>query len=772
MTTKKLFSKIAVTVALIIALASVSYAWLSESEQIKFPENFGGSAKASYFAGGDGSKDSPYEINDAVHMYNLAWLQYIGYFNLREGLNNGLAQSYFKLTADFDMSSLGGALPPIGTTEYPFIGNFDGQGKTITNLVVSNKRGDGNIKTYPSNARFNDADGILRCAYSTNEVEIVGAFGVTGDYNDTVSASYANMGKTLDESVMQVKSLYFNRIGVKTHTEKTLVGLVAGQVSGSVENVGVGRSEITLTPKSKDLNGVEGGLVSKYSLVGDYDEKDVGWETKPTGGAGGFGASIDMKTLNRRIGYMWAVADRQQVNGVHHGKNAKYRINFSQGTYSDYDYYWQYDGSANYYTTMYMYDGTILPLSVNAKDMGIAADDTTGEIIVNGKYHTNQNYVDKKTVGETTLARNAGYIVGAGADGYTPYSMFRTGIRPLCSGTYMGIYKSLGYATNQPSFGTVFDPSRFEMFTVDVNGNKYRIKDDVNKDFVTSNTDMNDYVATRYDDASLNLREYATVRQGVDKMMNGQKVLHGFHFMQYLNENSYSTTDADVWIYDEHHTSYQLVKGGINFSVKEAGHITAVLASCFAGGKHSLFDLFEVKRDADNKVTSFKQIDKIYTDVDGNVYYDPVDVAGKTLAFSMKNLSVNATFPQGSAFYFEIPVKAGDYVLGTAAESHTQNAYLMYLDIGANGTSGTQQEKVLNIRNVEFVNETTLGGAFVDYTTITVELSPAAADGYIRYLRSDGTDMKDGKIDTGLRYYLRNLNAKFLPADAKYAIPE
>ena len=328
MTTKKLFSKIAVAVALIIAFASVSYAWLSESEQIKFPENFGGSAKASYFAGGDGSKDSPYEIDDAVHMYNLAWLQYIGYFNLREGLNNGLAQSYFKLTGNVDMSLLDGALPPIGTAEYPFIGNFDGQGKTITNLVVSNKRGDGNIKTYPSNARFNAVDGILRCAYSANEVEIVGAFGVTGDYNDAVSASYANMGKTLDESVMQVKLLYFNRIGVKTHTEKTLVGLVAGQVSGSVENVGVGRSEITLTPKSKDLNGVEGGLVSKYSLVGDYDEKDVGWETKPTGGAGGFGASIDMKTLNRRIGYMWAVADRQQVNGVHHGKNAKYRINF------------------------------------------------------------------------------------------------------------------------------------------------------------------------------------------------------------------------------------------------------------------------------------------------------------------------------------------------------------------------------------------------------------------------------------------------------------
>ena len=292
---KKIFAKVAVAVAIIVAFASVSFAWLSDNDTVKLPTSFGGSTKAAYFAGGDGSSaDDAYKISNEVHMYNLAWLQYIGYFNYNggeTGVNNGLKQSYFELTADIDMSLLGSALPPIGTEEYPFIGNFNGNGHTISGLTVSNTKGDGNITKYPTNARF-DANGMLDCAdNSSKEVQIVGAFGVVGNYNKVV-------GYTLNDTLMNVKGFYLDGITVKTYSENTLVGLVAGEVSASLSNVGVGKSQINLSSSSVGL-GDNGNVVSKYSIVGDYDAESVGWTTKPTGG--GWGGSIDMKGLHTRL---------------------------------------------------------------------------------------------------------------------------------------------------------------------------------------------------------------------------------------------------------------------------------------------------------------------------------------------------------------------------------------------------------------------------------------------------------------------------------------
>ncbi len=67
--------------------------------------------------------------------------------------NNGLPQSYFKLTEHIDMSKAKTALPPIGTAEYPFIGKFDGGGYIISNLDVSNSKSD--LKQYIATAHFN-----------------------------------------------------------------------------------------------------------------------------------------------------------------------------------------------------------------------------------------------------------------------------------------------------------------------------------------------------------------------------------------------------------------------------------------------------------------------------------------------------------------------------------------------------------------------------------------------------------------------------------------
>jgi hypothetical protein len=135
---------------LIGSLFTATFAWFNVLNKAEIPTGYGFTA-SSYFAGGDGSAEKPYIINQPIHLYNLAWLQYLGYFNLSE--NSAYKQTYFVLGSDVDMTSTGTenwTLPPIGTSDNPFIGNFDGKGYTISNLVVDNAIGDGHITRKPS----------------------------------------------------------------------------------------------------------------------------------------------------------------------------------------------------------------------------------------------------------------------------------------------------------------------------------------------------------------------------------------------------------------------------------------------------------------------------------------------------------------------------------------------------------------------------------------------------------------------------------------------
>lgn len=811
---RNLITIISVALCAIIAFTAATFCWFSRYKTVDFPNAYGGTAKAAYFAGGDGSKADPYVIKNEVHLYNFAWLQYLGYFNLNPELNNGRAQSYFKLANDIDMSGLKSALPPIGTYQYPFIGGFDGANYTVYNLTVSNAKQDLTVR--PMNAHFAENSqsngGLLLAATQSGEVSVLGLFGVVGDYNDFLANNYYN--KTVgdsnivinDSSVdlpadlsqigsnefyhkgLSVKNFYIDKIHVKSYSKKTLLGLAAGYVNAAMQNVGVYRCDASFASGASGLTDDYGTVVSKYSLIGDYNKNAVSWEEDPTSGSGGsgdggWGGSIDMRTMNRRLGYMYAVGDIKQVNGIYHSKNSSYGINLGGSTYSTNEFYWKHNGSSDMATTLYIYGGTVLPLNINTSDMGMNEE----EIIV-GKYHTTQKYVDKKNVGESVLDSNTGYIVGAGADGYSTNSKIRAGIRPIANGTYSGIYKSLGYAGVLNNFGTVYDKNRLELFTI-ANGAYYRIKDDINQNFVTEyqGNDLKDYVSARFDSEELNLKEYKTVRSRFDEMMDGLQVIHGFHFMQHLNENSYTTTKKDVHIAKKDYTNYELIEGGLNFTVEKPGYITAILGSCFSSGKHSLFDLFEVKRDENNAVTSFKQIDKIYKDDSGNVYYDPADTSGKTLVISIKQFSQTAQFPVATAYYFELPVSAGDYVIGTASDSSSQNAYLMYLDIGANGDSGGGETptpgtgKDYNMSSVDFVNGSTVtvgengtyvtvgeNGTYQQFSDVTVSLSDISESeaAQVIYKRENsGVTDSSGKNADLLQYKYKNITAVVSPKE-------
>ena len=755
---KKIFAKVAVAVAIIVAFASVSFAWLSDNDTVKLPTSFGGSTKAAYFAGGDGSSaDDAYKISNEVHMYNLAWLQYIGYFNYNggeTGVNNGLKQSYFELTADIDMSLLGSALPPIGTEEYPFIGNFNGNGHTISGLTVSNTKGDGNITKYPTNARF-DANGMLDCAdNSSKEVQIVGAFGVVGNYNKVV-------GYTLNDTLMNVKGFYLDGITVKTYSENTLVGLVAGEVSASLSDVGVGKSQINLSSSSVGL-GDNGNVVSKYSIVGDYDAESVGWTTKPTGGSSGWGGSIDMRQINRRLNYIFA-SEYYEDGSYARLSSSTYDTKLvarsaTYGTSWGGDFYWNSGNNGTNTTeyTMYIME-TALPLNIDDTNLNSLPEIKGGDYYYS---YSNTNYKNK--VAETPTASNTGYIVGTGTTERTGNSVIRSRVQPLVSGDSYGVYYSFGLSDKgSPTF--VYDKTKFTMYMYDsVTEKKYAIKDDVNTSYSNKFWGYGYKTSTPKD---LGLQEYEAVRKKYDDAMDGSLTAHGFHFMKYdILSKTIPTLTRDVFIAGKTYNNYKLVKGGLNFTVAEDGYITAIVGTFFeTTHAQSFFNIYSVDRTSGTpKLT---KINKIYTDDNGTIYYDnEADGLDVTEKFCFDNVTKDC-LKATAAYYFEFPVKQGDYVIGVFnSDASDYNAYLMYLDIGANGDDDAPT-KTLNINNVEFVNDTLGNADFPEHTTITVELTSQSAASFAQYLRTAGTTYtSDGKkIDTHLQYYISNISYKLLP---------
>lgn len=335
---------------LIIAFTAATFGWFSRYNTIDFPNAYGGTAKAAYFASGDGSKNDPYKIKTAVHLYNFAWLQYLGYFNLNPTLNNGRAQSYFELADNVDMSILKSALPPIGTSQYPFIGGFNGANYRIYNLTVSNQKSDLTVR--PLNAHIADSSatnaGRLLAATQNSEVSVVGLFGVVGDYNAFLADNYN--GKTVagaeivinDSSTdfpadlsqiavnefyhkgMYVKNFYVDKVHVKSYSKRTLLGLAAGYVNAAMQNVGVYRSDASFAAGATGLTDDYGAVVSKYSLIGDYNKNAVSWNEDPTagstggGGDGGWGGSIGMESLHTRVASFltYAKENKQYVDSA------------------------------------------------------------------------------------------------------------------------------------------------------------------------------------------------------------------------------------------------------------------------------------------------------------------------------------------------------------------------------------------------------------------------------------------------------------------------
>lgn len=282
---KKAFKLASLIVALIAAVAlTVGYvfAWFFDKRDADFSLN--GHSAGAYFDSGDGSKEKPFVIANPTHMHNLAVLQNTGRFS-----TGGVQKQYYfeikKTIDEIDMSSV--YIPPIGNDEYPFIGIFNGNGKTLSNLkVTTNKSLLGENYPIESSEDY---------AFS----RAVGLFGMTGGVSDISNVILEN--PLVDVANTDTKYFSTDAGGIKAAQQ--VAGIAVGFVAGKCSSIGV-----RAVDEGAALHLKVNGYSTFNSILGALDENVTssvtggGAGSLGTGGSGSaFGATFDIASMLDRL---------------------------------------------------------------------------------------------------------------------------------------------------------------------------------------------------------------------------------------------------------------------------------------------------------------------------------------------------------------------------------------------------------------------------------------------------------------------------------------
>ncbi|MCX6717589.1 MAG: hypothetical protein NTU76_02860, partial [Candidatus Taylorbacteria bacterium] len=191
-------------------------------------------ASVSPFAGGSGTELDPYQIGTWIHLNNVR--NYLSsYFIMIDNLSS--------TTSNYD--TLGNNWTPIGDNGYRFTGSFNGNGKTISDLII-NKPGVDYVGLF----------GFLSDDYSTGSISNLGLINVNITGNEYVGglAGYSFTGGTITKSYSTgivtgsssvgglIGEMYAGTItksyssGSVTGTVNYVGGIVGFQRNGTIEN--------------------------------------------------------------------------------------------------------------------------------------------------------------------------------------------------------------------------------------------------------------------------------------------------------------------------------------------------------------------------------------------------------------------------------------------------------------------------------------------------------------------------------------------------------
>ena len=179
-------------------------------------------------------------------------------------------------------------------------------------------------------------------------------------------------------------------------------------------------------------------------------------------------------------------------------------------------------------------------------------------------------------------------------------------------------------------------------------------------------------------------------RAAFKDMITGGNI-YGLHFMS-ANISVDHLVNADYTLINgEEKTNYKMPASSIDFNLMEKGYIN-FFAGTYFSNNNSFFSLHHIERDENDAITSIKEIAEIYESNDSrkdyiykysdNTYTDTL-TSDYSLVFSTDRIKRQNSINTKSVYYFEIPVNAGEFALGSVDGG--TGAYLMYLDIATNG---------------------------------------------------------------------------------------
>ena len=369
---KRLIRMIILSFFTLAVLIVSSYAWFTNSQFVE--PNISVYSVAAYFGGGDGSTSSPFKIKNQRHLYNLAWLQYLGYFNKKgSGIvenPNANTLTHYSFSVENDINMDGWHLPPIGTSYNPFIGSLNGNGHTISNLETTNDFED--LDKHPGVVTEDNFGNIDTEQFqNSNSCSVIGFIGSIGQ---TTNMNYAGLGIT-DPTFT---NLILNKTTVSTSTDETLVGSVAGYVNGTIADVGV-----RIPTLNVNTNAAVASLSSKTSNLSDFAVVGYAEDTYTTaltkrtttiynpttsyshfsyngmGNTTEWGGSIDMLALNKRIRYFLNEKSKTGLSAGTYGNATAITYNKSIYTTSSSNVFRYYVDDYQSYST---YSGSTSPI--------------------------------------------------------------------------------------------------------------------------------------------------------------------------------------------------------------------------------------------------------------------------------------------------------------------------------------------------------------------------------------------------------------------------
>ena len=205
-----------------------------------------------------------------------------------------------------------------------------------------------------------------------------------------------------------------------------------------------------------------------------------------------------------------------------------------------------------------------------------------------------------------------------------------------------------------------------------------------------------------------------------DVLLGGGNNIYGMHFMNapISTQNVYYAPYAKI--NGEDHYNYPMTANSIDFHLKTKGYIN-FFAGTYYGTEVNFFSLHHIIKRSATEIQTIKEISLIYGKGSGTYIYKYTDGTfsqgnsepeGYEVVFDTSWITT-PTIVYNAVYYFEIPVNAGEYALGSASTG--DGAYLMYLDIGANaaekGTRTVISERITVNEKISSVPK--VGAAFV-----------------------------------------------------------